>query len=181
VLETATGNILWQLQQGKSHHMYATPVIDPNGQIYTVSGASVRAFQLADGTPLWEAPIALGRNQATPAIANGRLYIATGQGQVCALSTTTGQPLWTWETPTHKPLFTPYARRGKTTMATPVIAGDFVYLGGADGYLYILNANTGAKIWQYDVGVPLAAAPALSGNGLWIGGCDGCIYAFTDY
>jgi outer membrane protein assembly factor BamB len=170
---------LWCIEEGKSHHMYATPVLDPGGRVYAVSGGAVRAFRLEDGALLWETPIALGRNQATPALAEGRLFIATGQGQVQALDAATGQLLWTWEAATDRPLFTPYVRYGKTTLATPVVAGDFVYLGGADGYVYMLDTKTGACVWQYDLGVPLAAAPALSGNGLWVGGCDGWVYAFA--
>jgi len=179
VLDAATGETLWCIEEGKSHHMYATPVLDPGGRVYAVSGGAVRAFRLEDGALLWETPIALGRNQATPALAEGRLFIATGQGQVQALDAATGQLLWTWEAATDRPLFTPYVRYGKTTLATPVVAGDFVYLGGADGYVYMLDTKTGACVWQYDLGVPLAAAPALSGNGLWVGGCDGWVYAFA--
>ena len=55
--------------------------------------------------------------------------------------------------------FTPYERQGPTTLSAPTVASGRVYIAGADGYLYVLDAATGACIDQCDLGVPLAAQP----------------------
>ena len=180
VLEAATGKTVWAKAEGKPYHMYATPVIDERGSVYTVSGGMVRAFSLETGQLQWETSLTLQRIHATPALAGNRLFVATGVGVLHALDTTDGTELWQWNAGEGHALFSPYVREGQVTLTSPVVADGYVYVGGADGYLYALAAATGACAWQHNLAVPLAGAPALSGSGLWIGGSDGCVYAFSE-
>ena len=179
VLEASTGKTVWCKEEGKSHHMYATPVVDAEGSIYTVSGSAVRAFVLETGALRWEVPVALNRSQASPALAGGRLFVPTASGALHALDVGSGREVWRWDVGEEGALFTPYVRSGPATLTTPVVAGGYLYIGAANGGLYVLEAGSGQCVWQQNLGVPLAAGPALSGNGLWVGGCDGCVYAFV--
>lgn len=178
VLDAHTGQTIWQIEGSKPYYMYAGPVIGA-GMIYTVSGSMVRAFDLKTGTLCWETSVSIHRNQVTPALADGRLFITTGAGTLYALDASDGHELWQWHTDTDVPLFTSYGRDGGTTLSSPVVANGFVYVSGADGHLYAVDADTGTCTWQHDLGVPLAAGPAISGDSLWVGGCDGFLYAFT--
>ena len=96
-----------------------------------------------------------------------------------ALDANSGAEVWRWAAGGDGALFTPYVREGAVTLTSPVVAGDCVYVGAANGYLYALDTATGTCVWQYDLKVPLAAPPTISGNGLWVGGCDGFVYAFA--
>ena len=179
VLDAATGTTLWHKEGDKAHYIYATPIIDPNGTLYALSGSAIRAYRLDDGELCWERTIPLQRIQATPALAAGRLFVATGTGTLHALNATDGTEIWRWQLDSANPLFTPYLRRGPTTLGAPIAAGDQVYLGGADGCLYALDAATGDCRCRLDLGVPLAAAPVVSAGHIWIGGSDGFVYALA--
>ena len=179
VLAAATGATVWRQRGDKPNYIYSTPVIGPHDTLYATSGGDLRAYHLTTGELLWQSPIALQRVQNRPALADGRLFVATGSGALCAFSAQDGAELWRWEVETKAPLFTPYARQGPTTLSAPTVASGRVYIAGADGYLYVLDAATGACIDQCDLGVPLAAQPTVDENQLWVGGSDGSVYALA--
>ena len=179
VLDRRTGATIWFREGDKSHHVYATPVIG-DGVVYVVSGSCVRAMALESGHVLWECPIALQRIQATPALAPDRLIVATGQGQIHAIDLQTGAIIWSWQLDTRRPLFTPYLRQGATTPSSPIVAGDQVWVGAADGCLYCLSLDAGEEIWRSDLGAPLAAPAVVSGQCLWIGATDGAVRCLVE-
>ncbi len=179
VLDAATGETVWRLDGSKPNYMYSSPVL-AGDTLYAVSGSAVRAFGLEQGELRWEAPLALGRVQTTPALAAGRLFVATGSGHLVAFEAHSGTEVWRWRVPTEAPLFTPYARRGPTTLASPVVGGDTVWVAAADGGLYALAAETGVQRWCGDIGAPLAAAPVVTASGLWIGATDGTVTHLVD-
>ena len=178
-LTAATGTTVWRQRGDKPNYIYSPPVIGPNDTLYATSGGDLRAYCLTTGETLWQSPIALQRVQNRPALDDGRLFVATGSGALYAFSTQDGTELWRWEVETRAPFFTPYARRGPTTLSAPTVANGRLYIAGADGCLYVLDAVTGACIDQCDLGVPIAAQPAVDGNRLWVGGSDGFIYALA--
>ncbi len=54
-----------------------------------------------------------------------------------------------------------------------------MYVGSGDGKVYALNAATGAKVWNYATGVPVASSPAVSGGIVYVGSFDGNVYALN--
>jgi len=53
-----------------------------------------------------------------------------------------------------------------------------VFVGSSDGKLYVLDAQTGRKVWEYDTGDALTASPAIASGRLVIGAQDGKLYCF---
>jgi outer membrane protein assembly factor BamB len=62
--------------------------------------------------------------------------------------------------------------------SSPAISGGRVFVGSSDGKLYVLDAATGAKKWEYEVGDALTASPAIAGGRVVIGAQDGRLYCF---
>ena len=137
----------------------------------------------------WRTPIRAG--YAGPAVAGGRVFVVDAQRsdtsmavveRALALDERTGEVLWThaWDTDYTGLIFT----WAVGPRATPTVDGDRVYVLGAAGRLFCLDAATGAVIWsrdyvaEYDATLPawgMAGAPLVEGDLLisLVGGSPG--------
>lgn len=69
---------------------------------------------------------------------------------------------------------------GDTIQSSATIAGDAVYAGSNDGFLYCLNAATGAENWKYQTGGCVISKPALTAGGnVVFGSEDGKVYCLN--
>lgn len=130
----------------------------------------------------WRIPIRSGF--AGPAVADGRVFVLDyqetpgtrvmdGTERLLCLEEETGQILWTHEWPTsYRMLMASYANGPR---ATPTVDGDRVYVVGATGTLFCLNAKSGKPIWKkayvedYGTSVPvwgITSAPFVDGDRL---------------
>ncbi len=97
---------------------------------------------------------------SSPAVdSSGNVYVGCDNDNVYSISLTETMN-WTFTA-------------GDVVRSSPAVATlggtHYVFVGSNDGNLYALNANTGAQIWNYQVGVPGYAAlgaPAISRDGL---------------
>ena len=126
----------------------------------------------------WRTPVRAG--YAGPAVAGGRVFVVDAQRSLesmavveraVALDEETGAVLWTreWTTDYTGLIFT----WAVGPRATPTVDGDRVYVLGAAGILYCLDAETGDVIWRkdykadYDAELPawgMAGAPLVDGD-----------------
>jgi outer membrane protein assembly factor BamB len=106
---------------------------------------------------LWKTPLSGGFSSI--AIVDDRVFTQTkemNQEVIVCLEAATGKEVWRYRYDcdyTAFPTFTgggmPASRTGPR--ATPVVAGDNVYVLGATGTLVCLEAKTGKKVWQQDL------------------------------
>ena len=61
---------------------------------------------------------------------------------------------------------------------SPVVAADKVVIASADGRIYMLDAETGEKVWSYEIGSPISGTPAIVKDRIYIGAHDGVVYSF---
>ena len=61
---------------------------------------------------------------------------------------------------------------------SPVVAGGRVYVGSSDGHLYGLDAASGKKVWEYEIGAAITASPTIASGRLVISAQDGRVYVF---
>jgi len=103
----------------------------------------------------------------SPALdASGNVYFGDDSGYVTSL-TPTRTVRWR-------------IRHGISVWSSPTIVGDRVYVGTDDGYLYALNANTGAQIWRYTAEDGIRSTPVIgTDNAIYFGCLDGQLYALT--
>jgi outer membrane protein assembly factor BamB len=90
-----------------------------------------------------------GYVDSSPAVANGVVYIGSGEG-VFALNASTGKQLWKY-------------RMSRVSNPSPAVANGVVYVGSDDHNVYALNAKTGAPLWSYATGGAVATATVADG------------------
>ncbi len=141
--------------------LFGSPVI-AGGRAYLATDAGrLFALDLDDGTIAWSFT-ASTNFRTTPAIADGRVYFGGGDdGIFYAVDAESGEPQWT------------YGTSDRLTYTTPTIVDGRVYFGtgwgeGNGGWVYALDAATGALVWRTFIGAQIFFAPAVA---------DGMVFA----
>lgn len=116
-----------------------------------------QAFKTADGKTGWKLAIPGGRALATPALADGVLYVGGGFGshEFYAVDAKTGKPVWTFKT-------------GDDGPTAAVVAEGCVAYNTESCTLYVHDAKTGKVLWQRWLGDPLMSQPAIDGGRLFM-------------
>jgi alcohol dehydrogenase (cytochrome c) len=122
---------------------YAQKRFYPNGQI---NAANVKRLHAA-----WIFQTEVKESlETSPIVVNGVMYVTTSFSHVYALNAQTGEELWHYK---HAmgPITTYCCGPNNRGVA---VSGDKVYLGTLDAKLVALDAKTGNKLWQSDIGDP---------------------------
>jgi outer membrane protein assembly factor BamB len=110
-----------------------------------------------------------------PAVADGRLFVATFDGRFYALDTRTGRAVWRWAS-------------HRCGWASPAIAGPLVietFIGrscaldvpGADGVVVAFDRRSGRIRWRRTIG-PTESSPLVVGGTAYVGDWSGRVWAF---
>lgn len=134
------------------------------GLIYYIDyNGVVTAQEARSGAVRWR--FATGNaSGATPTLADGVLYVGSGDKHFYALDAASGHFLWSFATL-------------DAIVAAPVVTGERVYLASGDRTLYALEATTGQLVWEYRATGALQASPALAEGTLLIADTSGAIIA----
>jgi outer membrane protein assembly factor BamB len=141
-------------------------VADRSGRIFKVdsSGRPVDGFSFEDGG-------IVGPFRSSPALAGGRLYVGSDDGNLYAVDTTSGSLVWSFAT-------------GDAVTSSPAVAlGDgqpVIVVGSNDGNLYFIrdDGDSPTAIATFPIGAPVRSSPALGADGtVYVGADDGRVYA----
>jgi outer membrane protein assembly factor BamB len=66
---------------------------------------------------------------------------------------------------------------GGRIFGSPAIARGAAFIGSADGYVYAVDAVSGALRWKARTGGRVASSPAVAGDRVFVGSYDGKLYA----
>jgi eukaryotic-like serine/threonine-protein kinase len=192
-IDQQTGKEKWNFKSSMA--IASSPAI-AGGTLYFVSSrGALAALDLATGKPQWvfsteyerkfEAknlhgypspaqtiPDAWDIFMSSPAVANGKVYFGSGDGNVYAVDAQSGVALWKFATK-------------DVVHASPAVANGLVYIGSWDSYLYALDADTGLEKWSFKSGedpiihnqVGFQSSPAVDGETVYVGCRDAHVYA----
>ncbi|HKQ62791.1 MAG TPA: PQQ-binding-like beta-propeller repeat protein [Candidatus Polarisedimenticolaceae bacterium] len=192
-IEQDSGKEKWKF---KSRMPIASTPAVADGTLYFVSSTgALAAIDTANGQPKWvfvaeyerkfEAknlhgypsaaqtiPDAWDIFTSSPALANGKVYFGSGDGNVYAVDAKTG--LLQWKFPTNDVIH-----------ASPAVANNTVYIGSWDSSLYALDADSGQLKWSFAAGqdaaihnqVGFQSSPAVVDGVVYVGCRDAHVYA----
>lgn len=176
-------------QQGLvTDHPFTTSAVDPQTVTFSEDVASWKitvnqedktlyCLNAANGSLEWSLPLD-GAVVGRPAITGQTMIVGTlnetagvtSSGTVSAFNLSAGQPTsakWTFQT-------------GGPVYSSPVVAGNRVYFGSEDHWLYCLNAETGAKLWAMKTGDKIIASPVVANGKVYIVSLDGKLYCIAE-
>lgn len=123
----------------------------------------------------WRAPTE-GDVVSSPAIANGVVYVGSGDGGLYALDLASGARHWRYEA-------------GSAVSSSPAVGGGLVYATARDGSIFAVDVASGSRRWRLTTGpdLPLPwghesgdhflSSPAYVGDLIVVGAGDGGVYA----
>ncbi len=143
----------------RRNRIVAAPVV-ADGRIFTIDGISGLAATSTSGALLWSTDLSAqfdrGGNVSGGGLAygGGRVFAATGYGEVVAVDPASGAVIWR-------------QRFDAPVMGAPTVDNGVVYVGGRDGSAYALTADTGRVLWDVPgvpnlIGMTGAAGPAVA-------------------
>jgi glucose dehydrogenase len=155
------GKVKWSFQTGNK--IRSSPALY-NGVVYFGSDDDhLYALDIQTGKLQWKFQAA-GAVSSSPTVYHGTVYIEAGDAAFHAVDANTGREKWTVKTDAPIPPDPKLMSNGKWEFehASPVIAGDAVYFGSADGNLYALDPATGKQMWRFKTAGRIRATPAIA-------------------
>lgn len=155
---TTPWKYLWQWNgagaDGKKQagHLSVPDLVQPitgGGMIYMVAADTVYAFNQT-GSVVWTRG-GMGTLSATPAYANGYIYVGSGNGTIYQLRSDNGQ------------IVTNAVLGGQLNNA-PLITSTALVIGSSSGIVYSLDPTNLTKKWQYTANSPIVSPATYSLN-----------------
>ena len=195
-----TGELIWRaIGAGDKvlHGSWSSPVaVNVNGRVLVLFGGGdgwLRAYDAASGQEVWRfdgnpkdaawLPRAgvLSRSFiiASPAFAEGRVYLAMGQSPghgnapsfVYALNPNGEGDI------TQSGLLWASHEVGRI-VATPIVKDGLLYVGDVGGTVYCLDAATGAQLWKHETNDAIWGCFLMAGDRLYVGNAGGLMTVF---
>ncbi len=181
-----------------------------DGTLYALDAASGREVWRFDteGHGLESGKFGFDRRtiQASPAVADGRVFIGSRDGFLYAVDAVTGRQLWrvdhsmSWVNTSpavadsvvfagssdERFLQAVDAATGRElwrlaterpVWSSPAVAGAMVYVGDGSGTIYAVDRASGKERWRYKSGRRIFSSPVIDGGVLYVGNDDGGVYA----
>jgi len=137
-------------------------------------------------TTLWKANVGDGEGRSWarqhPAIADGRVYVADGKGNLLALDANTGKELWAAnavEVAANKHSLLMFWKHEKNEVArlsgSPGVGNGLVVIGGRNGEV-VAFSTAGEKKWSVKVSSEVLSAPLVTAGRVVVRANDGRVF-----
>jgi outer membrane protein assembly factor BamB len=174
-LDTANGDVLWRQEKSiaaLSVRGVSRPLINGRGAVAGLADGSLLALDVDSGDVLWETAVGRprGNNEmrrlsdidADPVLFGTVLYVASYQSRIVAMAMGSPRVIWS---------------RDLSTLKTPAVDADHLYITEQSGSLIALNRYSGEFAWELDSlqGRGLSSAVSI-GEYLFVGDYEGNFY-----
>lgn len=119
-------------------------------------------------------------SSAQPAYRDGVAYIPTANEGMVAFDVNSKKILWNFKTGESILFTAPYVGKGsKTVESSPVLDGNNIIFGANDGYIYIVNLETGKPVKKNFAGSAVLGKVAVADSKIYAGTFDGYVVCFN--
>lgn len=117
---------------------------------------------------------------SAPMVTNKTIVLGTSNDGLVAFDRQTMKELWKIKTGASLIYTSPYSKPSSGSVeASPLPIGNLIVFGASDGFLYVVEAASGAVIQKIELGSPILGAACLTGNTLFVADFSGNIYSFV--
>jgi len=143
----------------------SSPAISGNTVLVGARDGFLYALDLATGRERWRYDHKVSWINASPAVSDGLVFVTSSDGAFAdAIELESGRERWR-------------ATGLGLSWSSPLVAGDFVYVTTARGWVYALDRATGTRRWAWRADGAVWSSPVLAGGLLLVGSDDGGLYA----
>lgn len=183
-LKLETGEELWRTsREGDCERSWGTPLICQRGegsQVVVNGWPWIVSYDLACGQELWRIEGGGDNPVPSPFLIEDRIYVTNSHGGKSPIvvvrsdakgniseSEDSAEAGLIWRT-----------ERGGSYMSTPVVVGDYIYLGNTNGVLRCFHALNGEKIYEerIDSGAYMVASLVAANERIYCTAEDGTVY-----
>lgn len=150
-------------------YVAASPAIKQDHVYCGTYGNEILSVSLDFGDIVWRYQHPDRRNPfiASAALTGKEVIVGGRDKMVHALSSVTGDPLWTFSTKSR-------------IDSSPVIVEDKVFFGTIRGLFIALDIATGDPVWEFTTGSAIVASPSVADGRIYIGTEDGILFCFGE-
>ncbi|HLY06444.1 MAG TPA: PQQ-binding-like beta-propeller repeat protein [Rhizomicrobium sp.] len=162
-LDTTTGSPLWYINTGVTFG-YSGGVAVSSGALFVCLPGGLEALNASSGQTIWSVPIS--GCAASPAVANGVVYVGDASDHVYAINASTGGQIWQATV------------NGADGFIAPAVGDGSVFIASGET-IYALDAGSGSSEWSATTGGNIYGTPAIANGKLFVGSYDNNLYAFN--
>lgn len=174
-----TGELLWKISEDGMSNRGASPSYH-DGKLYIISNKSFFIMNPTDGKIITKKELSYNVDvTSTPYIGEKEIIFGTADKGIIALDKESLAIKWNISTNPSLIFTAPYTTYPSASVETSITGSkDAIYFGASDGYLYVVNPETGLIFQKINLGAPVFSTAALSGNILIACDYGGNVYAF---
>lgn len=167
-------SLAWEFQTGGP--IYSSPVIEKETVYFGSLDSTLYALNSKTGQLKWKFKTE-GDIRSNVLLDDNCLYCVSGDGCLYAIGKKNQQLHWKFKGRGDRKYelfsFADYFQ------SSPVAAGNTIFFGSGDGYIYAVDKTTGTLIWEYQTGAVVHSSPAVHHNKVYVGSFDGNFYALN--
>jgi len=166
-LDKKTGQVKWDYdirKDGEQSQFHGDPLVTDDLVIIGTDGTigHVYAFDRATGAVRWKYKVEATGVASDIVRLESQIYFVTIANDLVCLELQSGKPKWVF----HEAYS---SREHCVTCASPAVSDGRAYFGGADGFAYAVEAQSGRLIWKKDLGAQVTTSAAVDHHNLYLG------------
>ncbi|HVI48944.1 MAG TPA: PQQ-binding-like beta-propeller repeat protein [Chitinophaga sp.] len=178
--DAATGKLLWKRSDEGIRFRSGTPAFY-DGRLYVHGINKLHIIEPSTGKTIDSiATEAAQKTMTAPLVTDKHIIICTASEGMYAYNKQSKQLSWRF-VPGEALFYTaPYTTPSSATIeSTPLCAGNRIFVGASDGYVYVLDKEDGKVLSRVNVGAPVFAEMAVYNGMLYVADFSGNVNAYV--